>query len=317
MFDIGNVVAKKTLYVLLRHHYPGLQIPDSSSQLDYEFISKSIELRKALTSMGLYSLWLSETNCMETDQEAVDQLKSWYELRLKVSHQVSDAVIAHDGSGIWLKGWSLLAYYKYPWQRLMTDLDLLVDSNNVVELSKILKQLGYAYLPQKTPWPKNFELVMRSPEGVLVEIHDALGPRKIFGNLKKIYILPRSELVLCTPLQYFAHSIVHFFQHAGHLKPIQMYELGLMLQNEQLVQNIRPLLKTYNLEGLYAWVWVKYLRMIQAAGIHVPKSMQDQTNWLPIRYRKLWERILDKNGIYKARNQYQLPKAVALLTKAF
>lgn len=166
----------------------------------------------------------------------------------RVAREIELAARETGTGGWWLKGWASRHLYPQPPMRLMADLDILLEGESEVDgMAEYLIAQGYIQQPQKRPWPSNFERVLLSPDGVVVELHRSLGPERLARRLRVPD--PGKGTGLLPPEWQLVHACLHCFQHAGNLKAYQWLDVWLLARDERTLHTSRAILEQAKLRA--------------------------------------------------------------------
>lgn len=278
----------------------------------------------ALLRLGLYGWWYDrdpDGPRRDTNRRSADMLLAMQE---ECANDLREAAAATGSmGGLWLKAmasrqpqWDM---YPQPWMRVATDVDVWFEEAEIPVLARwLVANRGYEFGLQQTPWPRNYELAMVSPEGIVVELHAALGPRRwpvnLFGRITPEMVALRcigQIQSLSMPMQ-LVHGVVHLFQHAGHLKYFQLMELLLLLERDR-DGRAEVMLLRWGYGSLWAWMVLRLLRLWPDPG-DAPDFLAQRWHNVGRVHRALWSAALDEHGIWRGPAQMRGPKILALLT---
>ena len=281
----------------------------------------------AVQAMGCYH-WYAEVDYDQNRRQRNTELvQALLEAQQDVAQDVVQAAVqTASGGGLWLKALAARSLdrpklYVTPALRIATDVDVWFAEHEVLSIATWLKvHAGYTTVEQGVVWPQNYEMGLVSPEGVLLDIHDALGPRKElrnwFGRLTPhIQAQAQSGTVqaLSADMQ-LVHAVVHFFQHAGHLKYYQLLEMLMLMESANVREAARTILLDNGYDQLWAWVVLRISRLWPTRDIgKMPAFLGNEKAALPSWQRRLWDTVLDQNGIWRGPQPYRGPKALTLM----
>jgi hypothetical protein len=181
---------------------------------------------------------------------APDEVKSYFNTlramnarrNVVILRALAEALAALRGigiEGILLKGAASLVsgLYDDPAERILGDVDLLVQPGQINNAAKLLQTMGYALPPVERRWvapsplrlPHHIPILIHSDTGVGIELHGSLVASKFESMLPPADLFERAvsiewdgqDVLVLSPTDRVVHNIVHeLLHHVGAMRGV-------------------------------------------------------------------------------------------------
>lgn len=178
--------------------------------------------------------------CQQDYQHNAYQNVCFYQALVEVSRQLHQANIPL----ILLKGSHLSKYvYRNLAIRHMTDMDVLIQPNDLAAVEKILLGMGYVLMnPEAREWyyHHHYHLVYRSPQQLYLEVHWHIQEPKISTidiqscwQQAQTVELDGIPVWLFQPEHLFLHLCAHLAQNSFQLNLKHLYDIAFMVEDAE------------------------------------------------------------------------------------